>query len=59
MKDYFIIEGINLDGIYGIHGHQTVMLRNGAGAHVTTGVNCVWIARDFVMCEQDIPNFYL
>lgn len=59
MKDYFIIEGINLDGIYDIHGHLTVMFRNGADVSVTTSVNCAWIAKDFVMCEQDIPNFYL
>ena len=59
MKDYFIVEGINLDGIYGIHGHLTVMFRNGAGAPVTTNVNCVRVARDFVTCERDIPNFYL
>ena len=60
MKDYFIVEDINLDGMYGVRDNLTIIIfRNRAGVSVTTNVNYVWVARDFVMCEQDIPNFYL
>ena len=59
MKDYFIVEGINFDGMYSVYDNLIIKFRNEADVSVTTSVNCAWIAKDFVMCEQDIPNFYL
>ena len=58
MKDYFIVESTNFDGVYGRYKHKTIMLRDEDDVSFRVNVNDVKFALDFVICEREIPNYY-
>ena len=58
MKDYFIVESTNLDGVYAIHDHPTIFFRDEDDVSFMVSVDDVKFTLGFIICERDIPSFY-